>query len=199
MRLFHFSEERDIGIFEPRPVRHLVSRPPGMDWLNGPLVWAIDDWHQPMYLFPRECPRILVWPVAATRAADWHLYWSGTPRRMTAYIEDVWLDRFCSTELYRYELPAAAFESLDDAGMWISRVPAKPIRVERMDDLAKALQACDVELQAVPALPPLQYLWNTTLHVSGIRLRNARGWPMAQASKTQASAPCGTDAPDSRD
>jgi hypothetical protein len=41
-----------------------------MDWLNGPLVWAIDAWHQPMYLFPRDCPRILYWPLATTNAAD---------------------------------------------------------------------------------------------------------------------------------
>ena len=28
----------------------------------------------------------------------------------------------------------------------------------------------------MPALTPLRGMWETTLHVSGIRLRNARGW-----------------------
>lgn len=52
-RLFHFGERSDIEIFVPRPVTIPAKRAEGMDWLNGPLVWAIDDWHQPMYLFPR--------------------------------------------------------------------------------------------------------------------------------------------------
>lgn len=60
MRLFHFSEEPDIGHFEPRPVRTPAARRAGQEWLNGPLVWAIDEDHQRLYLFPRECPRIVL-------------------------------------------------------------------------------------------------------------------------------------------
>ena len=57
-RLYHFSDDPSITRFVPRPVLVPATRPPGSDWLNGPLVWAIDEWHQPMYLFPRDCPRI---------------------------------------------------------------------------------------------------------------------------------------------
>ena len=42
MRLFHFSDDPDFGVFEPRPPRILPERRAGEDWLNGPLVWAID-------------------------------------------------------------------------------------------------------------------------------------------------------------
>ena len=76
MRLFHFSDDPDIAQFEPRPVRVPVERPAGREWLNGPLVWAIDDWHQPLYLFPRECPRILLWPTSRTTKQD-RLRWMG--------------------------------------------------------------------------------------------------------------------------
>jgi hypothetical protein len=54
MRLFHFSDDPEIVRFVPRPIRTLVERPAGLKWLNGPLVWAIDEPHEPMYLFPRD-------------------------------------------------------------------------------------------------------------------------------------------------
>jgi len=41
------SDDPAIGYFEPRPVRIPSTRPEGREWLNGPLVWAIDEWHQP--------------------------------------------------------------------------------------------------------------------------------------------------------
>ena len=51
-RLFHFSDNDTIKLFHPRPVCVPVERLKGLEWLNGPLVWAIDEWHQPMYMFP---------------------------------------------------------------------------------------------------------------------------------------------------
>ena len=54
MRLFHYSEDPSIVVFEPRPVRVPAARRAGFEWLNGPLVWAIDEPHSILYLFPRE-------------------------------------------------------------------------------------------------------------------------------------------------
>ena len=54
MRLFHFSEDAAITRFAPRPVAVPSARPREQEWLNGPLVWAIDEAHQPLYLFPRD-------------------------------------------------------------------------------------------------------------------------------------------------
>lgn len=70
MRLFHISDQPDIAHFQPRPIRVPVDRPPGQDWLNGPLVWAIDELHQILYLFPRECPRIVIWATPFSTHAD---------------------------------------------------------------------------------------------------------------------------------
>ena len=71
MRLFHFSDDPNIKTFVPRPVRVSVERPSGMAWLNDPLIWTIDDVHQLMYLFPRKCPRILLWPTSETKQEDY--------------------------------------------------------------------------------------------------------------------------------
>jgi hypothetical protein len=66
MNLYHFSHDPTIAEFVPRPVQVPSRRAPGMEWLNGPLVWAVDAWHAPTYFFPRDCPRILLWRTLAS-------------------------------------------------------------------------------------------------------------------------------------
>ncbi|MDR3513576.1 MAG: hypothetical protein P4L73_18220 [Caulobacteraceae bacterium] len=177
MRLFHFSDDPNIASFKPRPVAVPSRRPPGRDWLNGPLVWGVDERHQPMYLFPRDCPRILLWPRADTAADDLDKWLGGRTCRMIAHIEWAWLDRLRQTTLYRYELPEDTFEDLDDAGMWVSRQEVTPLRMDAVADLPAALRADGVELRIMESLAPLRDVWSTSLHASGIRLRNAKDWP----------------------
>jgi hypothetical protein len=130
-----------------------------------------------MYLFPRECPRILLWPTEATTCADKDLFWQGGDWRTVAFVEQGWLERFETATLYRYDLPPETFESLDDAGMWISHEAATPLGMQAIGDLPKALAREGVDLRALPSLAPLKDVWSTTLHASGIRLRNASDWP----------------------
>ncbi len=177
MRLFHFSEDPGIARFEPRPVLKPSPRPPGRDWLNGPLVWAIEDRRQAMYLFPRDCPRILLWPTEATTDEDRDRFLGDGDWRMAAYVEEAWLDTVARATVYRYELPPETFESLDDAGMWISRAPVTPLGMQAISDLAAAHAEQGVALRALPTLAPLRDVWSTTLHASGVRLRNAKAWP----------------------
>lgn len=174
--LFHFSEDDSIEVFEPRPVRVPSERGPGRDWLNGPLVWAIDDWHQPMYLFPRDCPRILMWRKPGTVQRDVEKYLGTSSARIVAYVEADWLDRLAAQTLYRYQLPAATFRPLNDAGMWVTDAAVRPLEVVPIADLPERLRQSDVELRVSDDLTPLRDAWQTSLHVSGIRLRNARGW-----------------------
>jgi hypothetical protein len=61
-------------------------------------------------------------------------------------------------------------------GCGFSRVAVAPIRVEIRGDLPSALRAQEVELRVVESLTPLKGMWETSLHVSGIRLRNAGSW-----------------------
>jgi hypothetical protein len=176
LHLFHFSDDPGIARFTPRPVVVAAERAPGMEWLNGPLVWAIDEARQPMYLFPRDCPRILLWPTDQTTAADRAHWFPPGAARMIAHVETAWLERLSQGRIHRYALPEEGFESLRDAGMWVSREAVTPLGMETMADLPAALAAQDVELRAIDSLLPLKDLWSTSLHVSGIRLRNAQGW-----------------------
>ncbi|MBX4966523.1 DUF6886 family protein [Rhizobium binae] len=178
MRLFHFSDDPDIAVFEPCPVLTPSVRPVGREWLNGPLVWAIDGDHDFMYLFPRDCPRILIWAkpeTAETEREHWLGGW-----RAAAFIERHWLERLEAETIHRYEMRSEGFEDLDDAGMWVSRrrvIPTERIAMSRLD---REFAPRGVELRAVDSLPPLKGLWHTSLHVSGIRLRNARDWEWAR-------------------
>ena len=175
-QLFHFSENSQIELFIPRPVQVPSQRRPSDEWLNGPLVWAIDCWHQPMYLFPRDCPRILLWPTSNSTGEDIERYFASSSARMVAYIEESWLTKMAQAVLYRYELPDQTFDPLNDAGMWVSRATVEPIRREKLRQLPEVLLEEGVELRSLKNLLPLKSLWDSSLHVSGIRLRNASDW-----------------------
>lgn len=174
MRLFHFSDDDAIGIFTPRSVLVPSQRARGLEWLNGPLVWAIEERLDFMYLFPRDCPRILIWATGQTNGAD-KMKWLGD-YRAAAYIERERLPALAAATLHRYDLPADTFEDLHDAGMWVSRAEVEPLGCDTLFDLPSTFAPRGVELRVVDSLLPLKSLWETTLHTSGIRLRNARGW-----------------------
>jgi hypothetical protein len=95
---------------------------------------------------------------------------------MVAHIEWAWFERLATARLYRYRMPADSFADLNDAGMWVSRSVVQPDGMDVIDDLPAALAAANVELRVMPSLLSLRGVWETTLHASGIRLRNARGW-----------------------
>lgn len=167
--LYHFSEDPTIERFEPRaPLAHPDTEP---------LVWAIDEWHQPMYWTPRDCPRVLFWPRPATTPADRDRWWSSVAGRMVLAIEWRWFDRLRTTQMYRYVFADDAFESLNDAGMHVSRHAVVPLRVEPLRPLHDELRDGRIELRLCSSLVPLgQAIINTSLHFSLIRMRNAEGW-----------------------
>lgn len=170
MPLYHFSEDADIESFVPRPP---LERPE-----VAPLVWAIDDWHQPAYFVPRDCPRVCVWPIDTTTDADRERWFGHTAARMIIAIEAAWLDRLASTTLYRYTMPESTFVSLDnDPWMYVSRETVAPLAVEAIADLPRAIVEASVELRITPDLGPLaRSVMPTSLHWSLIRMRNAGGW-----------------------
>ena len=177
MKLYHFSEEPDITSFVPRAVRQPSPRGEGGEWLNGPLVWAVTGERQAAYLFPRDCPRILLWLTPHTTSADRDRWWGSRTCRMIANVEWAWLPRLSGGVVYRYELPVETFEAVDGDWQWVSRETVRPTNVERLDDLLGELEREQVELRVMHRLAALRGVWDTTLHASGIRLRNAREWP----------------------
>ncbi len=173
MVLYHFSEEPDIRVFEPRSP---IERPE-----VEPLVWAIDEWHQAMYFVPRDCPRACFWPGAQTTDADRERWFGGIDARMVIAVESAWLERIRETVLYRYRMPPDTFALNDEtAGHYVSREAVRPLSVESVGDLLTAMAAAEVELRVTPSLVELwRRVIRSTLCFSGTRLRNAAGYDPA--------------------
>lgn len=143
------------------------------------MVWAVDEAHAWTYLFPRDCPRVLLWPVESTTSGD-REHWLHAADGKVACIEWDWFEQLSSTTLYRYELPPESFRPLeteDTEWMYVSRVEVTPMNVAPIGSLLDALASSGVELRLMPSLAPLHGAWESTVHFSGIRLRNAKGWP----------------------
>jgi hypothetical protein len=173
MALYHFSEDPNIKVFVPRPP---LARPE-----VEPLVWAIDEWHQPMYYVPRDCPRVCIWPISTTTPEDQDRFFAYVADRMVVAIEAAWLEPMRTTRLYRYILPGQTFEPLkNDAWMYISRETVTPLRVDTLDDLPRRMVEAGVELRICSSLVPLgKAVIASSLHFSLIRMRNAKGWDNA--------------------
>ncbi len=60
--------------------------------------------------------------------------------------------------------------------MWVSHRTIIPIEKVSISDLPSQLKVCGAELKVVDSLLPLRDAWKSSLHVSGIRLRNAQNW-----------------------
>ena len=170
MPLYHFSEDPAITRFEP----HVAPTSKEKD----AYVWAIDEWHAPMYYVPRQCPRACFWAGDDTTAEDRERWLGHVEAKMVIAVEAAWLERIRTTTLYRYTMPETAFRSMGHAGgHWVSEGPVEPLRVEPMGDLLQALANANVELRITPSLIEL---WNrvirSTLEFSGTRLRNAQGY-----------------------
>ena len=174
--LFHFSEDPAIRVFAPRPVRVGVDRGQAGAWLNGPLVWAIDDAHSLLYLFPRDCPRIVIWPTERTSPEDRRAWFGDVTGRAVAYVEEAWAERIAAAAIERYQMPPGTFEPTGEPGTWVSKSPVFPAGHDTIRDLPGAMAAQGLELRTLPRLTPLAPIWTSTLHASGIRLRNAQDW-----------------------
>jgi hypothetical protein len=168
--LYHFSEDPGIEIFRPHVAATSIR--------SEPFVWAIDEWHAPMYYVPRQCPRACFWPGPQTTDEDRERWFGGIDARMVIAVETAWLDKIRSTKLHRYTMPEASFRLNDaTAGHWISEEAVVPLGVEAVGDLLAAIAAAGIELRVTPLLVELwRRVIASTLEFSGTRLRNARGY-----------------------
>lgn len=160
MRLFHFSEDGGIEVFEP----------------VGGRVWAIDDQMSVNYLFPRECPRVTVGLWESTNETDrvWFESRAAGSRRIVL-IESGWLDQLRSTSLFRYEFEPSGFELNDrSAGYWTSALSRVPMGKERITDLGAAIDSEGGNLVCVASLwPTIDRVVGSSLRFSVIREWNA--------------------------
>jgi hypothetical protein len=145
--LYHFSEDPSIERFVPHVPRTNPSQ--------RPAVWAIDREHAPLYWFPRDCPRVAVFPFHEGQRAAFEARFATSAPRIQA-IESDWLERMRAAQIYCYEFDAAAFSPWEAAnGQWISATDVMPSSVTPMGDLLAAHAAAAIELRLVPSLWPL--------------------------------------------
>ena len=183
--LYHFSDFGDIVSFQPRPpLRHLDSEP---------LVYAIDAWHAPLYFFPRDCPRIALWPVPETNNNEREQFSNETSARIVIYIESQFEAAWRKSDLYRYEMnPEDGFIDTGDHGVWISRQTVQPIARTRLRNLPSEASEANVEIRVVDSLVEIatqlhdfeQSIFLTSLHVSMIRTSILPNWPKPVEKKT---------------
>jgi len=165
VKLYHFSDNPNIQRFEPRFINEETDAK----------VWAIDEDYAPHYFFPRECPRVCVWPKEDTSAADLEFFFGmSTARRMIA-IESAWYERVSRGHIYRYSVDPVDFRIHEpNAGYYISSRSVEPLSVERMDDLVGSILSQGIELRITPSLKPLrEFILKSSINFSMIRMRNA--------------------------
>jgi hypothetical protein len=137
-----------------------------------PLVWAIDTRHLPLYWFPRDCPRGTFWADSSTSRDDAERLLRGASR--VHVVEEGWLERLRTAELFAYRMPETTFERHEVGGYWISREPVEPVERQALGDLVERHAEAEIELRALPSLwPTWDEVVASTLEFSGIRLRNA--------------------------
>jgi hypothetical protein len=165
--LYHFSEDPNIERFVPHVPRTNPS--------HAPAVWAIDADHAPLYWFPRECPRVALWPLDADGRAAFATRFATSAGRLHA-IESAWLDRMRVTEIHRYEFDADGFVPWEAAnGQWICDHDVIPRSVTKVGDLLDAHADAAIELRIVPSLWPLHDVAVTAeFDFSMVRMHNAQ-------------------------
>lgn len=169
MRLFHVSEERNIGFFEPR----LPSRQ-DLDQTKG-IVWAINEKCLPNFLTPRNCPRVCFHINAETTKEDKTRYFSSSTGHHVVVVENKWLQRMQDTKLYLYEFDSTEFNLLDEnAGYYVSDKKQVPIDCVEIIDLFEALSNRNVELKTVDSLWQIHdEIQHSTLSFSMCRMKFA--------------------------
>lgn len=180
-RVYHFSDEGGIEVFVPRaPLAHPDA---------GAFVYAIDEWHSPFYFFPRECPRIGIWPVEGTLATDLRWFEAETDKRLLLMIDRGWEELWRGCRLFRYSFDQKGFLDTGDHGCWVSPETQVPLGIEELWNLPQLCDEAGVEVRVVEDLVGFGVEWaevlrggsacfRGSLHVSMTRMRNLTGWPL---------------------
>ncbi len=149
-----------------------------------PLVYAMTEAQSPIYLFPRDCPRIATWVAETTSADDAERFQAAGPARIKSYIDRGDESAWRGGQIYRYTFDSDGFEDGQDYGNWVSRSPQTPRSVELITDLPAFASEMGMSVQVVDSLADLGRElfdfeaghWRTTLHVSMIRMNLLSGW-----------------------
>jgi hypothetical protein len=138
-------------------------------------VWTIDEFHSPHYYFPRDCPRVCIWPQEDTTDDDLQRFFGHSNTQRMVAVETGWLERIRRTTIYRYIFDPEQFELYEsNAGYYTSTRIVKPVAVEKLDDLLGSLVTLNIEVRITPSLRPLkEAIPVSTVNFSMIRMKNA--------------------------
>jgi hypothetical protein len=168
--LWHFSEDPSLVRFRPRPSARYPEA--------GPLVWAVDTRHAPMFWFPRDCPRGCIWPVSSTTPEDRELFFGQSAAGRVHVMETGWLTRMRDCRLYAYRLPAAVFRPHAVGGYWVSAEQVDAIEQVVIDDPVRRHADAGIELRITPSIWPFWHrVRHSTVEFSGLRLANSATQP----------------------
>lgn len=165
-QVLHFSEDPGLTRFVPH-VAHTAQQP-------EPYVWAVDAAQAPAYWFPRDCPRVLMWPGPETTVADRRL----VADRRVHVIEYGWLSAVESVRLWAYRFAAGPFQAFGSPypHAMVATTTVVPLGPpEAVGDLLARHEAAGIEFRLVADLwPVLDDVRAGTLRFSAIRMRHAR-------------------------
>ena len=167
--MFHVSEDPDIKIFHPRPA-------PAFPDLKKDVVFAVSETLLHNYLLPRDCPRVTYYAGQSTAEEDKKKFLSDNCEYVIA-IEEKWLEKSQSTELFLYEFNSSSFELLDEiAGYYVSFESQTPVSKTTISHPIKTItDRGNVELRVLGNLQTLaKNVADSSLNFSIIRMRNAQ-------------------------
>lgn len=179
MRLFHVSEESNIGEFVPRtPTRDDLDK-------STKLVWAIDEKRLPNFLTPRNCPRVAYYAGENTTASDRDKFFSSSTISHAVVIENQWFEKMKNTSLYLYELDEKDFVLQDSiAGYYVAETPQIPKAKYKLTDLFYELINRNVEIRMVDNLWDIaEKIEKSTLNWSFCKMDFAK--PLLKSNKQQ--------------
>ncbi len=174
--LYHVSEQRGLGRFEPRAE-------------SGGAVWAITAERLKNYLLPRDCPRVTFYARAATTADD-RARFLGESTAVVA-IESAWYERAVVARVFVYAFDAAPFELADEiAGYYTTHEAVDAIGCREIENPIAELLRDQVEVRLLPSLWALrEAVASSTLGFSVIRMRNAAPPPAGFESRFPVYSP----------
>lgn len=147
VRLFHISDDFDIDVFVPRPVRKEI-------WgeLND-AVWSVDEHKLQNYLFPRNCPRVCWMIDENTSEEDIEYFRSFGSQKSLIFLQENYKDMFFNGKLMMYEFNTENFYLIDEcAGYYISHHEEVPKFKVLVTDLMTWLNDMNVEIRFVENL-----------------------------------------------
>ena len=167
--LWHVSDDGNIALFCPR------VPPERAQGVKAPVVWAVNTSRLPNYLVPRGCPRVTFYRMSSTTLDD-ATQFSAPVTGQVIVIEEEWLTRLPSSNLWLYELPKKKFRCLDEnAGYFVSEHAVEPLSKRLVTNLSVELSTRNAVVRTARHLHTLAgEIAASTLGFSIIRLHNAR-------------------------